>query len=1028
MKKLLRFFISMPFMGILLIVYAIAMAVATFWENDYGAPIARYFVYNSWWFELIHLLLIINMVGSIFIYKLWHKNKISILVFHVAFIIIILGAAITRYYGFEGMMHIRENKEQNYFTSEKKFLILSEIIDNNEHVVFEKDLFTSPYIKNKFHSNVETSGGKLYLLLDSMILNPEKALVGNENGKPMVELVFPGAMQMSKLILDEANSIIEGDMRFSLNNVLDTSSIRLFIENSKLYIQSPEQCIVSNEMQKSQRIIPANEKTEISAKLVFRIGKTMFIIRDYSENAVTTYVQGYLGHGLSSTALHFTLKKDEKSRQIVLMQTDTSSLESFELGGARFSLFYGSKTINLPFSLYLRDFQLERYPGSHSPSSYASEVTLIDKANNVEKEFRIFMNNILNYQGFRFYQSSYDQDEKGTVLSVNRDGVGTFVTYFGYFLLLVGILWSMIQNRSYLAELSRRTAAIQQKRSKIISTLFILLALGTNQALAQSKVAYNEEHSEQFGKLLVQDPNGRVKPLITMSSEVLRKVARAEKWDGYSAKEVFMGMLFDPAYWKNVKLIKVGNSELMRRMGKSGDYVSFNDLVNEHQGIYLLQEESENAFGKPAAQQSKYDKEVIAVNERVNILFEIFNWKYLRIYPDPSDEHKSWLTPFDAAQIKDSADFEFAKTSFSRYFTEVTKAWTDNNWSEAGIVLKEIQDYQKKYASTIIPSEAKLSIEAQYMKLNIFKRLFGYYGIIGFIFLIILFASVLKPGIPVKKISSVFSILLAILFLVHSYGLGIRWYISGHAPFSNGYESMIYIAWAVMLAGFIFRKNSYITLAATAILAAITLMVANLSWMNPEITPLVPVLKSYWLTIHVSVITASYGFLGLSALVGFLSLLFMISANKNNSVNIGLTISELTNVNHMSMIIGLYLLTIGTFLGAVWANESWGRYWGWDPKETWALISMIVYTFVLHTRMIKPLHTKYYFNFFSVIAFASILMTYFGVNFYLSGLHSYAQGDPVPIPNFVYYTVAGVLSIAALAHYKSSEIIQNREE
>jgi cytochrome c-type biogenesis protein CcsB len=233
---------------------------------------------------------------------------------------------------------------------------------------------------------------------------------------------------------------------------------------------------------------------------------------------------------------------------------------------------------------------------------------------------------------------------------------------------------------------------------------------------------------------------------------------------------------------------------------------------------------------------------------------------------------------------------------------------------------------------------------------------------------------------------------------------------------------MIYIAWASMLAGFLFRKNSTITLSVTAILAGIALLVAHLSWMDPEITNLVPVLKSYWLTIHVATITASYGFLALGSLMAFLNLGIMIFRTKKNIQRIDLTILELTNIIEMSLLVGLVLLTIGNFLGGIWANESWGRYWGWDPKETWSLVTIIIYAFVLHLRLIPGLRSVYAFNFTAMVAFSSVIMTYFGVNYYLSGLHSYAKGDPVPIPDFVYYTVFVVIVISLLAAYNEMKL------
>jgi cytochrome c-type biogenesis protein CcsB len=229
---------------------------------------------------------------------------------------------------------------------------------------------------------------------------------------------------------------------------------------------------------------------------------------------------------------------------------------------------------------------------------------------------------------------------------------------------------------------------------------------------------------------------------------------------------------------------------------------------------------------------------------------------------------------------------------------------------------------------------------------------------------------------------------------------------------------MIFISWVTILAGFIFSRKSAFALSATAVLASMTLMVAHLSFMDPEITNLVPVLKSYWLTLHVSVITGSYGFLGLGAILGLITLILLALSNERNHERIGITIDELTIINYKTLTLGLYFLTIGTFLGAVWANESWGRYWGWDPKETWSLITIIVYSLVIHSRMIPSLKDVFSFNILSLFAFSCVLMTYFGVNYYLSGLHSYASGDPVPVPSFVYITVILMAALSLFANTK----------
>jgi cytochrome c-type biogenesis protein CcsB len=264
-------------------------------------------------------------------------------------------------------------------------------------------------------------------------------------------------------------------------------------------------------------------------------------------------------------------------------------------------------------------------------------------------------------------------------------------------------------------------------------------------------------------------------------------------------------------------------------------------------------------------------------------------------------------------------------------------------------------------------------------------------------------------------------------FLAQTVGLGLRWYIAGHAPWSNGYESMIYVGWGAMLAGFIFMRKAPIVISVAALLTAVILLTAHMSWLNPEITNLVPVLKSYWLTFHVATITASYSFLALGCLIGFLNLLIIIFRNKSNVERVNLILKELTLIIELSLSIGLILLVIGNFLGGIWANESWGRYWGWDPKETWSLVTIIVYSFILHMRLIPGLRSTFSFNFLAMFGFASVLMTYFGVNYYLSGLHSYASGDPVPVPTFVYYTV-GILILVSIPAYFNERKFESKSE
>ena len=462
-------------------------------------------------------------------------------------------------------------------------------------------------------------------------------------------------------------------------------------------------------------------------------------------------------------------------------------------------------------------------------------------------------------------------------------------------------------------------------------------------------------------------------------------------------------------------MIKISHEKLKLLLETTEDRVSFRSFFNES-GDYKLKDEVKKINSKAPINRGKYDKDIISVDERINICFTIYNGDIFRLFPLENDSNNTWYTARESG-VFSSKDSLFVSNIMLMYMNSLDKAIIDDNWSTCDSVVSYISKFQYRYGNKVMPQNYKVKLEVLYNKLNIFSNLFMYYFIVGLIFLILLLIQIFNNKILSFSIK-LFQGFILIGFVFQTLGLASRWIISGHAPWSNGYESMIYIAWATMLSGIIFSRRSKMTLAATTIVTSLFLMVAHLNWLDPEITNLVPVLNSYWLMIHVAIITASYGFLALGAVLGLFSLWLIIFSNKNNLSRLKNTIKELTLINEKTITIGLFMLAIGTFLGGVWANESWGRYWGWDPKETWALVSVLVYVFILHMRLIPALSSLYIFNLASLIGISSIIMTYFGVNYYLSGLHSYAAGDPMPIPSFVWYLLVLTIVTAILAKWK----------
>ncbi len=892
-NKLLKFLFSMSFMGPLVLFLAFCMAVATFIENRNGTTAAQAVVYQAWWFELAIFLVFVNILANIIRLKLYNLKRLPIFLFHAAFLVIILGAALTRYVGTEGIMHIREGETTaDYISSDTYFYIKAE----NSSGTAEKyqRIYISPASKKEVNVSLKIGADKVKIRSTEYV-SGESMQRGGKEGSGHADVM---------------------QIRVSVNG-----------------------------------------------------GSEEVVIRG--------------------------------------MQRSDFIANNFEISGIKFTASFGSKPMKLPFSLTLNDFQLEKYPGSMSPSSFASEVTLNDPSEKSAKPYRIFMNNILSHKGYRFYQSSFDSDEQGTVLSVNRDGLGSGVTYAGYFMMIAFIILSFFAPGSRFKRLLRESG-----KSAAIAVLVLGLFLFSGfKASAQSyPKSPNAAEAKAFGKIWVQGSEGRMKPVNTLSSEMLRKIFGKNNLDGMSPEQFWLSLLIHPDEWSTVKMFEVKNDEVANTFQITGGKASYSDFFGKDE--YLMGDLVNEALKKQPSQRNGTDKYVIKLDEMLNVFYMGMSGQLLQIFPDMRDQKAKWSVPGQVPAGITGIDSLMVAGVFSEYLSAVAA----NDLSQARNLREGIVKYQVKYGSSIIPSAKKANLEVLYNKLLIFERLAIFYAMVGLLFLISQLWSLFKPAKWHRKASWIFGSLLFAGWIIHTIGLGLRWYLSGHAPMSNGYESMIFVAWGTLVAGFVVVKRSQLPLALTGVLAALSLLVAHLSWMSPEITPLVPVLKSVWLTIHVAIIMTSYSFLGLSALIGLITMVLFVSKSKKNHLVMDGHIKHLTRLNKIVLITGLYLITIGCFLGAIWANQSWGRYWGWDPKETWCLISILVYSFVGHMHNMKDLDNDFTFNFGSVIAFASIMMTYFGVNYFLGGMHSYAAGEAATVPVFVYVIAMTLMVLMYVAY------------
>ena len=665
-------------------------------------------------------------------------------------------------------------------------------------------------------------------------------------------------------------------------------------------------------------------------------------------------------------------------------------------GGQEAKFYFSSKALNLPFSLKLDDFILERYAGLNSPSSYTSKVSIAGG------KYDISLNNPLTIDGYKIFQSSYDPDELGSAFEISRDP-GKIPTYIGYFLLCLGFVGNLFSKKSRFFRLCNFIKGTQL-------ALLALLLLNATPNFASDEAINFKAHADKFAKILTQ-ADSRIAPAGSYSRAVISKISTKTTLFGLSSEELMLSFAISPKEWMDKRVVKITSERVGELLGVNEKFASFNDVFNEN-GEYKLAKFVEVSNEKSASKRDKFDNDVIKFDERLNILYLALKGEILKFIPAKNGDKLTWLgvnESFGSSEISSEL-----KSVLGAYIENLSLCVKSGECKEADRSLEKISSYQRSTLGSLAPSEAKVELEVLYNQMEIFKFLIYFYMILGLVSLALGFYRLFSG--KKFRFESALSLAFYFGFAVHLLNLALRAYISGHAPWSDAYESLVYISLASVLAGVLFFKHQSFALGAASLFASVSLLVAHLNFINPQITNLVPVLKSFWLSVHVSVITASYGFLGFSFVLGLLGLLLMAIKNQKNEQKLSEQIRYLAATNELSLIIGLSLLTIGNFLGGVWANESWGRYWGWDSKESWSYITIIIYAIVLHLRFIPRLKNIFTFLVASVISFGSVIFTYFGVNFYLSGLHSYANGEGFGVSGLIYLILAGLALLIALAY------------
>lgn len=615
-----------------------------------------------------------------------------------------------------------------------------------------------------------------------------------------------------------------------------------------------------------------------------------------------------------------------------------------------------------PFALAMTDFEVLNYPGTDAVMDYCSriEVKSKDKTEQISvSQISVSMNNIGKVDGYRFYQSAYDSDYEGTSLLVSYDPYGIAITYIGYILLLISLLWTIFSKQTRIRELYR-------KAIKPVAVLLLLFA--TPNIKAQEKIpSLNKEIADEIGNLAVRY-NGRICPLNTAAVEFVTKLSGKGSWNGYSANEIFVGWMIYYTQWETQKIIKVKSVEVRKILGIADQWASVRDFYTSNHKYKLSGKANDTKL--PASTR----KAIREVDEKLQVVAMFYNSEMLHIFPLTVEGKMDWYTPGSTELPLGTPEAEFQFINHA--MDNLTKSVLVNDVAQAKQTIAKIRLYQKEKATEVMPSASMLRFEVFYNNIQQARWIVFMFLTLSLILGVLM---LVKNNSKTIKIVHIAFLSIAMIWLTSL--LIMRWIISGHVPMSNGFETMLFMSWIALVISLLSIKRLAIIQALAPIVSGFCMLVATLAVGSPQITNLMPVLQSPLLTIHVALVMISYA---LFAIITLMAVYGLVLDKKQMTEQL----ESITALSTLLLYPAVALIAMGIFIGAVWANVSWGCYWSWDPKETWALITLMIYSVPLHRSFVSLSPSKYHL--YILLSFLAVLMTYFGVNYFLPGMHSYA--------------------------------------
>lgn len=1004
-KRVLGFFITPAFTGILLAVIITVLIAGVYTGHQQGVTAAKAMIYDTLWFDFLWALLGVNLAGNVIRFRLYKPAYLPLLIFHLGVLVVLAGAAVTRYAGVQGRMKLGEGERKSHFLTRDNYLRIEGYSDKDTVSRSRRVYLTdhAPGLRKRLRI-----GGKTFAVhVQDFLENAVAHFVSDRRGKPAVQIAAHRNRDVQEAMIQAGDYARLHERLVAFNRSMP-NAIKLSYRSGNVFFTAKDTVVVVNPALNSEKTIPPGETYLFRSHEVLEWKGIELVLMKMHRKARIVYAnqpERTAMTGRKVLRLQLENSGDRKKVYVPLKRNAAKQMKDFRFNGVHFRIGLGGREVPMPFAIRLADFDMQSHQTPDKPANYKSTLRFYGDNDTISGTYQIYSKDFLRYRGYRIYQSSYDFDEQKSILAITHDAPGRWITYAGILVFVIGAVISLFYRSSRFRWLWKHTSATRAGKTLLV---LVLLFACTSGLKAGDELP--EKHVDAFGKVLVKGQEGRVKPMAILAYQLIRDFTGREYFRGQRPEALVLEMMIHPEASQADSILHIENKQLREVLQMKGRYISFEGLFDEEGAYnYRLNQYVETAYIKSPGKRDAFDRAVIETDEKVNLLSLVYTGHYFRMFPEAGSGE--WDSPqlMQQPELPDSS----LKSTFYAYLNRMDTAQTSTHYSQAFGVLQRFSGQQRAAVSEDLPSPAKVNLEIWYSRTRVFLWLSLLYAIAGLLAFGAGFWYFYRQPYWLQRTCRWLKIALIVIFGLHILALFVRGYLAGHLPWASDYEALLFAGLAGMLAGLILVRKSPVFLGIAGMSAAVLLFAAHFHFLNPDIFLLPDAFRSPWLAAHKAVSTASYAFLGISAIGGGISLMLMMFRVPFLRSALNEILQHIKQASEINLTLGLYLLFSGILLGIIWSSEARGSFWAWEPRQAWSLITLVIYVFVTHMRLIPGFKGIYGFNLGTAIAYGFVLMTFFGFS-RVNSFIRHAPDAPVSLEWILILSGVAVVAIGAL--------------